>query len=50
VKVLFDQGTPVPLRTYLTHHAVSTAYEMGWSTPRTESCWPLVRLKDLRFW
>ena len=32
MKVLFDQGTPVPLRAYLTHHGVSTAYEMGWST------------------
>lgn len=32
MKVLFDQGTPVPLRRYLNHHSVSTAYEMGWST------------------
>ena len=30
MKVLFDQGTPVPLRTHLTRHTVSTAYEMGW--------------------
>lgn len=30
MKVLFDQGTPVPLRRALTAHAVSTAYEMGW--------------------
>jgi hypothetical protein len=31
VKVLFDQGTPVPLRRALPGHAVSTAFEMGWS-------------------
>jgi hypothetical protein len=29
--VLFDQGTPVPLRQALTGHIVSTAFEMGWS-------------------
>lgn len=28
---LFDQGTPVPLRTYLRGHAVFKAYEQGWS-------------------
>jgi hypothetical protein len=32
LKVLFDQGTPVPLRTFITSHHVSTAYELGWST------------------
>jgi len=32
VKVLFDQGAPVPLRLLLPGHDVSTAYEMGWST------------------
>ncbi len=32
MKVLFDQGTPVPLRRALPGHEVSTAYEMGWST------------------
>jgi predicted nuclease of predicted toxin-antitoxin system len=31
VKILFDQGTPVPLRHFLSSHSVSTAYEMGWS-------------------
>jgi hypothetical protein len=31
VKVLFDQGTPVPLRTPLSRHLVSTAYEQAWS-------------------
>ncbi|MBU0500139.1 MAG: hypothetical protein KJ558_10625 [Gammaproteobacteria bacterium] len=29
--VLFDQGTPVPLRHFLPGHQVSTAYELGWS-------------------
>jgi len=32
VRVLFDQGTPEPLRHSLTHHEVATAYERGWST------------------
>jgi hypothetical protein len=31
VRVLFDQGTPAPLRGALTAHVVVTAYEMGWS-------------------
>ena len=31
MKVLFDQGTPVPLREALVGHAVETAYERGWS-------------------
>ncbi len=31
MKILFDQGTPAPLRRALTGHNVSTAYEMGWS-------------------
>lgn len=32
MRVLFDQGTPVPLRDSLSQHEVSTAYERGWST------------------
>jgi hypothetical protein len=31
MKILFDQGAPAPLRSALTAHTVSTAYEMGWS-------------------
>lgn len=31
MRILFDQGTPVPLRKYLTSHVVTTAYEKGWS-------------------
>ncbi len=34
MRVLFDQGTPVPLRSYLTDHDVATAFEQGWSTLR----------------
>ncbi len=32
MKVLFDQGTPVPLRNHLPNHTVETAYEKGWSS------------------
>src|SRR5215510_1183500 len=32
MQVLFDQGTPVPLRRYLAPHAVATVFEKGWST------------------
>jgi hypothetical protein len=31
VRVLFDQGTPAPLRNHLADCQVSTAYELGWS-------------------
>jgi Domain of unknown function (DUF5615) len=31
MKILFDQGTPTPLRRALTGHEVSTAYEMAWT-------------------
>lgn len=31
MRILFDQGVPVPLRRYLTNHSVDTAYELGWS-------------------
>ena len=31
MRVLFDQGTPVPLRQSLTRHEVTTAYEREWS-------------------
>jgi hypothetical protein len=31
MRILFDQGVPVPLRDSLTQHEVSTAYERGWS-------------------
>lgn len=31
MNILFDQGTPVPLRRLLAGHAVDTAFERGWS-------------------
>jgi hypothetical protein len=30
VRILFDQGTPVPLRRALIGHEVATAFERGW--------------------
>ena len=30
MRVLFDQGTPVPLRKHLPVRHVSTAHELGW--------------------
>lgn len=32
MKILFDQGTPVPLRDHLIGHFIETAFELGWST------------------
>ncbi len=32
MRVLFDQGTPAPLRKWLTEHEVVTCHEAGWST------------------
>jgi len=31
MKILFDQGTPAPLRNELAGHEVATAAEMGWA-------------------
>lgn len=31
MRVLFDQGTPVPLRQSLTNHEIATAFGRGWS-------------------
>jgi hypothetical protein len=31
VRVLFDQGTPVPLRKHLVAHQVATTFELGWN-------------------
>ena len=31
MKILFDQGVPVPLRKVISDHEVITAYEKGWS-------------------
>ena len=32
MRILFDQGTPAPLRRALPLHNVETAFERGWST------------------
>jgi len=32
MKILFDQGVPVPLRRHLLGHTITTAYEQGWSS------------------
>ena len=34
MRILFDQGTLVPLRQHLPNHVVDTALERGWSTLR----------------
>lgn len=34
MKILFDQGTPAPLRKHLVEHEVITAHEHGWSELR----------------
>src|SRR5687767_4096496 len=34
MRILFDQGTPVPLRKHLTGHSVNTAFELGWGRLR----------------
>lgn len=31
MRILFDQGTPVPLRTHLVNHVVETVFDLGWS-------------------
>jgi hypothetical protein len=31
MRILFDHGTPAPVRHAFTGHAVATAYEMGWT-------------------
>lgn len=31
MRILFDQGTPVPLRQHLSGHQVESAFELGWS-------------------
>jgi predicted nuclease of predicted toxin-antitoxin system len=30
MRLLFNQGTPMPLRNHLPYHTVETAYERGW--------------------
>jgi len=46
MRILFDQGTPAPLRHALTGHSVSTAYEMDWTELSNGS---LLRAADVQF-
>ena len=32
MRVLFDQGIPIPLRKHLAAHQVVTTFELGWNT------------------
>lgn len=32
MRILFDQGTPAPLRHSLIGHTIETAFELGWAT------------------
>lgn len=32
MRILFDQGTPAPLRRSLPSHSIQTAHELGWSS------------------
>lgn len=32
MRILFDQGTPLPLRKFLPGHEIKTAYQQGWDT------------------
>ena len=34
MNILFDQGTPAPLRHHLTGHHIKEAYELGWDRLR----------------
>jgi hypothetical protein len=34
MRVLFDQATPLPIRSYLAGHSVRTAAQQGWATLR----------------
>jgi hypothetical protein len=43
VRILFDHGTPVPLRQRLTDHHIETAFERGWHTLRNGD---LLRIAD----
>src|SRR5215510_5552562 len=38
MRVLFDQGTPVPLRCFLGSHTITTVFEKGWSGTETVIC------------
>jgi hypothetical protein len=45
MKILFDQGTPVPLRRFLGGHEIVSAFELGCGAPcrMARCCKPLKR-------
>jgi hypothetical protein len=43
MRIVFDQGTPAPLRKLLSEHDVDLAFELGWSTLRNGE---LLRMAD----
>ena len=45
--ILLDQGTPVPIRSFLRNHTVKTAAQQGWSTLRNSQL--LESAEDARF-
>jgi hypothetical protein len=47
VRVLFDQGTPVPLRRQLGNNQIETAFERGWHTLTNGELLAAVRARSL---
>jgi len=47
VKILFDQGTPLPLRRHLRPHQVDAAAELGWSS--LQNCELLERAEAAKY-
>lgn len=46
MRILFDQGTPAPLRRHLRGHQVVTAHERGWAELRNGE---LLQAAEARF-
>ena len=42
MRILFDQGTPVPISGYLTGHVVGISADLGWDRLRNGSFLPLL--------
>jgi hypothetical protein len=50
VRVLFDQGTPEPLRHALAQHEIATAFERGWSQLKNGELLDAAEKEDLPCW
>lgn len=48
MKLLFDQGTPAPLRGHLREHSVDTLVEKGWSDKGNGELLDLAEREDTR--